>query len=84
MIFEMCIDDTQHKFLNSELRRVSRSEAIMTNFARALWTVLKQYKHKLLVILSAYFFSSEYDTMFGGTSLQLDNFSGLLILSKTK
>ncbi|RLN07302.1 hypothetical protein C2845_PM11G11500 [Panicum miliaceum] len=41
-------DDTQHKFLNSELRRVSRSETIMTNFARALWTVLKQYKHKLL------------------------------------
>ncbi|XP_039787786.1 kinesin-like protein KIN-6 isoform X5 [Panicum virgatum] len=41
-------DDKQHKFLNSELRRVSRSEAIMTNFARALWTVLKQYKHKLL------------------------------------
>ncbi|PUZ73619.1 hypothetical protein GQ55_1G001700 [Panicum hallii var. hallii] len=41
-------DDTQHKFLNSELRRVSRSEAIMTNFARALWTVLKQYKHKLV------------------------------------
>ena len=56
MIFEMCIDDAQYKFLNSELRRVSRSEAIMTNFARALWTVLKQYKHKLLVILSAYFF----------------------------
>jgi len=41
-------DDAQYKFLNSELRRVSRSEAIMTNFARALWTVLKQYKHKLL------------------------------------
>uniref|UniRef100_A0A0A9CMI4 Kinesin motor domain-containing protein n=1 Tax=Arundo donax TaxID=35708 RepID=A0A0A9CMI4_ARUDO len=41
-------DKAQHKFLNSELRRVSRSEEIMTNFARALWTVLKQYKHKLL------------------------------------
>lgn len=41
-------DEAQHKFLNSELRRVSRSEAIMTNFARALWTVLKQYKHKVL------------------------------------
>ncbi|OEL12924.1 Kinesin-like protein KIN-6 [Dichanthelium oligosanthes] len=41
-------DEAQHKVLKSELRRVSRSEAIMTNFARALWTVLKQYKHKLL------------------------------------
>ncbi|KAK8461228.1 hypothetical protein SEVIR_1G001500v4 [Setaria viridis] len=43
-------DEAQHKFLNSELRRVSRSEAIMTNFARALWTVLKQYKHKVLLV----------------------------------
>ncbi|XP_062217889.1 kinesin-like protein KIN-6 isoform X2 [Phragmites australis] len=41
-------DEAQHKLPNSELRRVSRSEEIMTNFARALWTVLKQYKHKLL------------------------------------
>ncbi|CAN6236796.1 unnamed protein product [Urochloa humidicola] len=36
-------DEAQHK-----LQRVSRSETIMTNFARALWTVLKQYKNKLL------------------------------------
>ncbi|CAO2034051.1 unnamed protein product [Urochloa humidicola] len=41
-------DEEQHKFLNSKLQRVSRSETIMTNFARALWTVLKQYKNKLL------------------------------------
>ncbi|KAF8737792.1 hypothetical protein HU200_014022 [Digitaria exilis] len=41
-------DVAHHKFLNSELQRVSRSEAIMTNFARAFWTVLKQYKQKLL------------------------------------
>ncbi|KAJ1277418.1 hypothetical protein BS78_04G002500 [Paspalum vaginatum] len=41
-------DEEQPMFLNSELPRVSRSEAIMTNFARALWTVLKQYKNKLL------------------------------------
>ncbi|CAM0149329.1 unnamed protein product [Urochloa decumbens] len=41
-------DEAQHKFLSSELQRVSRSETIMTNFARALWTVLKQYKNKLL------------------------------------
>ncbi|WVZ78297.1 hypothetical protein U9M48_026034 [Paspalum notatum var. saurae] len=41
-------DEEQPVFLNSELPRVSRSEAIMTNFARALWTVLKQYKSKLL------------------------------------
>uniref|UniRef100_A0A0D3EZG8 Kinesin motor domain-containing protein n=1 Tax=Oryza barthii TaxID=65489 RepID=A0A0D3EZG8_9ORYZ len=41
-------DESQYKLLNSELRRVSRNEEIMTNFARALWTVLKQYKQKLL------------------------------------
>ncbi|CAD6248545.1 unnamed protein product [Miscanthus lutarioriparius] len=41
-------DGTQHVSLNSEMPRVSRSEAIMTNFARALLTVLRQYKHKLL------------------------------------
>ncbi|KAL6629349.1 hypothetical protein ACP70R_029114 [Stipagrostis hirtigluma subsp. patula] len=41
-------DEAQHKFLSSELQRVSRSEKIMTNFAKALWTVLKQYKQKLL------------------------------------
>ncbi|CAN6242663.1 unnamed protein product [Urochloa humidicola] len=41
-------DEAQHKFLNSKLQRVSRSETIMTNFARALWTVLKQYKNRLL------------------------------------
>ncbi|KAK3155775.1 hypothetical protein QOZ80_2AG0098500 [Eleusine coracana subsp. coracana] len=41
-------DEAQHKLLNSELRRVSRSEEIMRNFAKAFWTVLKQYKHKLL------------------------------------
>ncbi|CAN6227152.1 unnamed protein product [Urochloa humidicola] len=41
-------DEEQHKFLNSKLQRVSRSETIMTSFARALWTVLKQYKNKLL------------------------------------
>lgn len=40
-------DEAQYKFLNSELRRVSRSEEIMKNFSRALWTVLKQYKQKL-------------------------------------
>ncbi|CAL4890586.1 unnamed protein product [Urochloa decumbens] len=40
-------DEAQHKFLSSELQRVSRSETITTNFARALWTVLKQYKNKL-------------------------------------
>ncbi|XP_066320969.1 kinesin-like protein KIN-6 isoform X2 [Miscanthus floridulus] len=41
-------DGAQHVSLNSETPRVSRSEAIMTNFARALLTVLRQYKHKLL------------------------------------
>ncbi|KAK3151911.1 hypothetical protein QOZ80_2BG0151970 [Eleusine coracana subsp. coracana] len=41
-------DEAQHKLLKSELRRVSRSEQIMRNFAKAFWTVLKQYKHKLL------------------------------------
>ncbi|XP_066324695.1 kinesin-like protein KIN-6 isoform X2 [Miscanthus floridulus] len=41
-------DGTQHVSLNSEMPRVSRSEAIMTNFARALLTVLRQYKQKLL------------------------------------
>ncbi|XP_015688971.1 kinesin-like protein KIN-6 [Oryza brachyantha] len=41
-------DEPQCKLLNSELRRVSRNEEIMTNFARALWTVLKQYKQKIL------------------------------------
>ncbi|XP_066320953.1 kinesin-like protein KIN-6 isoform X3 [Miscanthus floridulus] len=41
-------DGAQHVSLNSEMPRVSRSEAIMTNFARALLTVLRQYKHKLL------------------------------------
>jgi hypothetical protein len=46
-------DKAQQKFLNSELQRVSRNEKIMTNFAKALWTVLKQYKHKLLVICCA-------------------------------
>ncbi|CAD6252263.1 unnamed protein product [Miscanthus lutarioriparius] len=41
-------DGAQHVSLNSDMPRVSRSEAIMTNFARALLTVLRQYKHKLL------------------------------------
>ncbi|KXG29244.2 hypothetical protein SORBI_3004G001600, partial [Sorghum bicolor] len=41
-------DGAQHVSLNSEMPRVPRSEAIMTNFARALLTVLRQYKHKLL------------------------------------
>ncbi|XP_008680044.1 kinesin-like protein KIN-6 isoform X1 [Zea mays] len=41
-------DGVHHVSLNPEMPRVSRSEAIMTNFARALLTVLRQYKHKLL------------------------------------
>uniref|UniRef100_A0A0D9VB19 Kinesin motor domain-containing protein n=1 Tax=Leersia perrieri TaxID=77586 RepID=A0A0D9VB19_9ORYZ len=41
-------DESHDKILDSELRRVSRNEEIMTKFARALWTVLKQYKQKLL------------------------------------
>nr|AVY91803.1 ATP binding microtuble motor [Saccharum hybrid cultivar SP80-3280] len=41
-------DGALHMSLNSKVPRVSRSEAIMTNFARALLTVLRQYKHKLL------------------------------------
>ena len=56
IIFEMGTDGAQHVSLNSEMPRVSRSEAIMTNFARALLTVLRQYKHKLLVISDACFF----------------------------
>lgn len=56
IIFEMGTDGAQHVSLNSEMPRVPRSEAIMTNFARALLTVLRQYKHKLLVISDACFY----------------------------
>jgi kinesin family protein 18/19 len=56
IIFEMGTDGALHMSLNSKVPRVSRSEAIMTNFARALLTVLRQYKHKLLVISDACFF----------------------------
>ncbi|XP_074573350.1 kinesin-like protein KIN-6 [Curcuma longa] len=31
-----------------ELQRLARSEEIMQNFSKALWTVLKQYKQKLI------------------------------------
>ncbi|KAL6848431.1 hypothetical protein ACP4OV_021725 [Aristida adscensionis] len=39
-------DESQHKFLNSELERVSSSVKLMMSFAWAVWAVLKQYKHK--------------------------------------
>ena len=37
-----------------ELAKTQRQNQIMQGFAKALWNVLKQYKHKLLVIIDAY------------------------------
>jgi hypothetical protein len=76
IIFEMGTDGVHHVSLNPEMPRVSRSEAIMTNFARALLTVLRQYKHKLLVISDACFFLL---SMICGTSVQYKRFSGWLV-----
>lgn len=39
-----------------ELQRRARSDEIMRNFSKALWTVLKQYKQKLIVLITTLVF----------------------------